>query len=153
MLTQIGSMFDDYEKKLVFSSGKRAAYDKFLTEFREENVHFLREMTGLVEKSDEKERTADEIAKTLVDAVRTKYQKWGRISGRRKADLSFYMIYYVFPSILLTEHPDAAMLCDHIRDTWNAELKERVTYTTYEEIRSSFHEKILGLIQLPDQDD
>lgn len=150
MLDQIETMFDGYEKKLVFTTHKKKSYDGFLEEFRREHGHFFTEMTRLTGASDDKERTADEIAQAVIDGVNRKYRKWGRVSGRRRADLNFFLIYYVFPSLLLTGHPDAELIADHLRDTWNREMKEQISYTSYEQIRESFHDKILGLIPLKD---
>ena len=31
-----------------------------------------------------------------------------------QTDLNFFMIYYVFPAILLTEHDDAKLIADHL---------------------------------------
>lgn len=151
MLDQIESMFDHYEEKLVFMTHKKRAYDDYLAEFRKEHGHFFQEMTELMDAAEDKDEEAEAIARVVVEAVREKYQKWGRVSARRRADLDFYLIYYVFPSLLLTGHPDAVTLADHLRDTWNEQMKEHITYTGYDEIRSSFHDKILGLIPIKDE--
>ena len=46
-----------------------------------------------------------EIADTLINRVEKKFaSKKGKIDSRTQVDLNFFMIYYVFPTILGTEH-------------------------------------------------
>ncbi len=148
MLEQMPSLFDQYEKKLVFSSHKRKTYEAYFEAFCKEQGKLLSEMTDLLDTREDKDTAADEIAMCMVGAVNEKYRKWGRVSAKRRTDLGFYLIYYVFPAILLTEHPDAKLLADHIRDIWNREMKEKISYADYETIRESFQDKLLGLIPL-----
>ena len=150
MLEQMPTLFDQYEKKLVFSSHKRKTYEAYFETFCKEQGRLLSDMIDLMTAREDKEAAADEIAMCMVDAVREKYSKWGRVSVKRRTDLGFYLIYYVFPALLLKEEPEGKILADHIRDTWNREMKEKISYADYETIRASFQDKLLGLIPLKD---
>ena len=59
---------------------------------------------------------------------------------------NFFMIYYVFPAILLSDDECAPCLCDGIRDSWNARFANtNINYTTYNKLYSSFRNKIFGI--------
>ena len=72
--------------------------------------------------------------------------KNGRISGPLQLDLNFFMIYYVFPAILMTEHEDAVLIADQIRDEWGNRFKDsKIQYTDYDSLYGAFREKIFGI--------
>ena len=150
MLEQMPALFDQYEKKLVFSSHKRKTYEANVEAFCKEHGKLLSEMIDFISAREDKDAAADEIAMRMVDAVNEKYRKWGRVSVKRRTDLGFYLIYYVFPALLLKEEPEGKLLADHIRDIWNREMKEKISYADYETIRASFQDKLLGIITLKD---
>ena len=87
------------------------------------------------------------MAKALADAVEARFAKRGKISGRTQMDINLFMIYFVFPAILLTQSEYAGLLADAIRDEWRGRFKnsEQLSYTTYEEIYGTFQEKIFGM--------
>lgn len=62
-------------------------------------------------------------------------------------DINLFMIYFVFPAILLTHSEYAGRLADAIRDEWRGHFKNsaQLSYTTFEEISGTFQEKFLGL--------
>ena len=66
---------------------------------------------------------------------------------RSQMDINLFMIYFVFPAILLTQSEYAGLLADAVRDEWRGRFREsaQLNYTTYEEIYSTFQEKFLGL--------
>ena len=136
MLENVGSMFDGMlgmMKKL-----KKASYESHMKEFRERNGHFFREMIRYVEQSEDREAAAKEVADVFTDAVKETFSVRGKIRGRTQVDLNFFMIYYVFPAILL----DAGS----IRDAWEAKFKDsRIQYTDYDKIYGAFREKIFGI--------
>lgn len=145
MLEQVESMFDDYENML--KKLKKKSYEERMKEFRDKNGHYFAEMTAHVESADADKGTAcREIADVFVKAVQEKYQTNGRIKGRTQADLNFYMIYYVFPAILLTEHENAKEIADAICEKWGKNFKDsKIGYTTYDSLYGSFREKIFGI--------
>ena len=63
-----------------------------------------------------------------------------------QTDLNFFMIYYVFPAILLTEHDDAKLIADYLCSRWGEKFKNsKIQYTDYDSLYVSFREKIFGI--------
>lgn len=156
MLENVSSMFDGYSEMIAFKIGKKASYTLAMKEFQERCGHYFTEMTGYTSESDEKDKAADEIAVTFVNAVKERFSGKhgpgkGKISGRKRLDLSFFMVYYVFPAILLTGHPDAELIAQHLQEEWNKEMEQNLTYTDYDTIRGAFQEKLFGLIPIRDK--
>jgi hypothetical protein len=147
MLEQAGTMFDNMEAMMYRL--KKKAYKERMGEFREKNQEILAEMTELVERAEESERDemAAQTAKAFADAVEARFAKRGKISGRSQMDINLFMIYFVFPAILLTQSEYAGLLADAVRDEWRGRFRDsaQINYTTYEEIYSTFQEKFLGL--------
>ena len=147
MLEQAGTMFDNMEAMMYRL--KKKAYKERMGEFREKNQDILAEMTELVERAEESERDemAAQTAKAFADAVEARFAKRGKISGRSQMDINLFMIYFVFPAILLTQSEYAGLLADAVRDEWRGRFRDsaQINYTTYEEIYSTFQEKFLGL--------
>ena len=147
MLEQAGTMFDNMEAMMYRL--KKKAYKERMGEFREKNQEILAEMTELVARAEESERDemAAQTAKAFADAVEARFAKRGKISGRSQMDINLFMIYFVFPAILLTQSEYAGLLADAVRDEWRGRFRgsAQINYTTYEEIYSTFQEKFLGL--------
>lgn len=147
MLEQAGTMFDNM--KAMTYRLKKKIYKERMGQFREKNQEILAEMTDFVEQAEERERdkAAAQTAKALADAVEAHFARRGKISGRSQMDINLFMIYFVFPAILLTQSEYAGLLADAVRDEWRGRFKNSVQldYTTYEEIYNTFQEKFLGL--------
>lgn len=175
MLEQAGSMFDDMEGML--NRIKKKVYGERMDFFRKKNAQLLAEMTGFVEQAANQDQVEDQnqlekqdqvenqvqvedqnqvekrneaaaqVAKAFADAVEARFAKRGKISGRSQMDINLFMIYFVFPAILLTESDCAVSLADAIRDEWRGRFRDsaQLDYTTYEEISDTFKEKFLGL--------
>ena len=99
MIENIVTIFDDMSDMLKRLKKKR--YEQNMDVFVQRHGHFFQEMIQLVDESEDKEKTAKEIATEFADAVQKKFTKWGRIFGYVQVNLNFFMIYYVFPAILL----------------------------------------------------
>jgi len=144
MLENVGSMFDgmlDMMKKL-----KKASYEKNMEEFRERNGHFFREMIQYVEQKEDRTAAAKEVAVVFTDAVRERFSVRGRIRPRTQIDMNFFMIYYVFPAILLEESEADDLIAGSIRDEWEAKFKDsKIQYADYDRIYGAFREKIFGI--------
>ena len=146
MLEQVVSMFDDYENML--KKLKKKSYEERMKGFREKYGHYFTEMTAYMENTDSDKRNAAclEIAEAFIGAVQEKFQVNGKMKGRTQADLNFFMIYYVFPAILLTEHESAKEIADAICNKWGASFKDsKIGYTTYDSLYGAFREKIFGI--------
>lgn len=144
MLDGVAAMFDGMDAMMKHL--KKASYEKNMKVFIEKNARYLEEMAGYMDQAEEKGAAAQELAEAFTSEVSAAFSKNGKIGARKQADLNFFMIYYVFPAILLTEHEFAVQIADAIRDTWRVKFKDsNISYTTYEKLHESFHEKILGI--------
>lgn len=145
MLEQAGTMFDNMEAMMYRM--KKKAYKERMEQFREKNGAVFKEMTEYAEQAEERDKAAAQVAKALADAVEARFAKRGKISARSQMDINLFMIYFVFPAILLTQSECAVPLADAIRDEWRGRFRDsaQLGYTTYEEISSTFQEKFLGL--------
>lgn len=165
MLEQAGSMFDNMEGML--NRIKKKVYEERMDSFRKKNAQLLSEMIDFVEQAENQDQAENEnqaevenqdqvekgneaaaqMAKAFADAVEARFAKRGKISGRSQMDINLFMIYFVFPAILLTESDCAVSLADAIRDEWRGRFRDsaQLDYTTYEEISGTFKEKFLGL--------
>ncbi|MCR5733333.1 MAG: hypothetical protein K6G22_01890 [Lachnospiraceae bacterium] len=144
MLDHIETIFNDLEYML--RKLKKASYEANMKRFRGEQGHFINEMIGYVKDAEDPEAAVSEIGRTFADGVFGAFSNKGKINGRRQADLNFFMIYYVFPAILLTDEPCADSLCTGIKDAWNGTFKDtNISYTTYQKLYDSFRTKIFGI--------
>ncbi len=146
MLDHVEIIFENMKpmtKKL-----KKKNYESNMEEFLGKHGHYFREMTELTGNAEDKDAAADEIAHTFTDCVERKFisPKKGKIENVVQLDLNFFMIYYVFPAILKTEHEDAVLIADRIRDEWSKRFRDSdIRYTDYDSIYTAFREKIFGI--------
>lgn len=145
MLEQVVTIFDGMQA--MMRKLKKASYETNMKEFRRRHGHYFIEMTEYVENRDNKEEAVQEVSHRFVKAVEEKFTVKGRIKGTVQADLNFFMIYYVFPAILLTESKQAKLLADTLCNTWGNTFKgSKIGYTDYDTLYKSFREKIFGII-------
>lgn len=146
MLRDIETMFDDMNammKKL-----KKKSYEMNMGQFLEKNGHYFQEMTDYLDHTEDKEKAAGEIAERLAGSVENKFASGSKkkIASYVQADINFFMIYYVFPAILKTEHQDARLLADTICKVWAKTFKNsEINYTDYDTLYGTFREKIFGI--------
>ena len=144
MLDHVEMMFDDM--KYMIHNLRKPSYQKNMETFRDKNGHFFQEMIQYMKQSIDKEAAAKEIADCITDAVKNSFSKKGKINSRIQVDLNLFMIYYVFPAILLTESEDAVLVAEHIRETWAAKFKNsNIQYADYDRIYESFQDRIFGI--------
>ena len=146
MLNNVVSIFDN--KKEMMQHLKKKNYEVNMKEFRKNYNNFFFEMTDYVGAAEDKETAAKEIAKIFVDETEMKFAKGlgKKIPGYVQSDLNFFMIYYVFPAILMTLHDDSKLIADALCDEWKARFKDgQIGYTNYETLLGAFKEKIFGI--------
>ena len=144
MFDHSAAMFDGYRNKL--RKIKKKTYEERFAVFYDENKEIFSDMTQYIKGRDDKETAAAEVANIFAENVFAEYARGGRLSGSDKADLSIYMIYFVFPSILKLSDPNSTVLCDAIRDEWRRRTDNPAyDYTTYEDLHGSFQEKLFGI--------
>lgn len=144
MLEHVELVFTDLE--LMLKKLKRPSYEANMNRFRNEQGHFINEMTEYVRSAANPEEAADIMGNTFADKVFEAFSVNGKIKGRKQADLNFFMIYYVFPAILLTNEECAGLVCDSVKNAWNARFKDtNIGYTDYDTLYNSFRNKIFGI--------
>lgn len=144
MLNQVESIFDNMVAML--KKIKKKTYEPRMEEFRKNYGHYFTEMTEYMDSREDKAQAAEDIAEAFIGAVKSYAEVKGKIGGRKQADMNFFMIYYVFPAILLTEHENAKDIADAICKKWGKTFKDsNIGYTTYEKLNNSFRNKIFGI--------
>ena len=143
MLQQVEVIFENMAPML--KGLKKKSYEVNMKAFREKNNEFF---FGLMDqlKIGNKEAIAKHLSNSFVAAVKQIFEKNGKIKGSLQMDLNFFMIYYVFPSILLTHSDNAKLMADTLCETWGNSFKDgKIGYTDYDTLYESFKEKIFGL--------
>ena len=144
MLQQVEIIFENMAPML--KGLKKKNYEVNMKVFREKNNEFF---FGMVEQLnfENKEVVAQHISNSFVSAVKQLFEKNGKIKGKMQMDLNFFMIYYVFPSILMTQNDNAKLLADTLCETWGKSFKDsKIGYTDYDTLYQSFKEKIFGIL-------
>ena len=150
MLQGIETIFDDLEQML--HDLKKKSYEANTEVFVRENGFYFEEMKEYVEAAEDKDAAVEELAQCFVNAVDKKFKnKKGKINARTQMDLNFFMIYYVFPTILKLESPDAKRIADGICKVWSRTFKESdIQYTDYDTLYASFREEdFVNLLIVP----
>lgn len=144
MLENVGIMFEnmkEYQKRL-----KKRTYEPNMKEFRTKYKHFYDEMLSYVENSEDKEAAAKEVALAFINNSYDMYKTRKKVKGYVQVDMRMFMIYYVIPALLLTNHEDAKLLADQLSGNWGARFDDgSFEYTDYDTIYESFREKIFGI--------
>ena len=143
MLQQVEAVFENMAPML--KGLKKKTYEANMKAFREKNNEFFFEMMDQL-KFGNKEVIARHLSNSFVAAVKQIFEKRGKIKGNQQMDLNFFMIYYVFPAILMTQSDDAKLMADTLCETWGNSFKDsKIGYTEYDKLYESFKEKIFGI--------
>lgn len=145
MLQGIEIVFEDKERMMRHL--KKKSYEENTKVFLEKHGHYFHEMAEHVKAAEKKEVAAAEIGECFVRAVKHTFtNKKGKVESRIQVDLNFFMIYYIFPSILTLCQEDAKVIADALCAVWGKSFKESdIKYTDYDKLYNSFREKILGI--------
>lgn len=145
MLEGIEKIYDNKEKMMAHL--KKKNYEANTKIFLQDHGHFFEEMKEYMEHAEDKERAADEISEALVSAVEDNFSnKKGKIPANVQVDLNFFMIYYVFPTILNLESEHAKLIADKVCELWGKRFKDsKIQYTDYDTLYGSFRNKIFGI--------
>ena len=144
MLQQVEAVFENMAPML--KGLKKKTYEANMKAFREKNNEFFFSLMDQL-KIGNKEVIAQHLSNSFVAAVKQIFEKRGKIKGNLQMDLNFFMIYYVFPAILMTQSDDAKLLADTLCETWGNSFKDsKIGYTEYDKLYDSFKEKIFGIL-------
>ncbi len=111
-------------------------YENHTKRFKEERYP---ELKALVNASD-----FEAECKNFCEDVFASFKKLGKVRGADMMNLNYFMIYYVFPTIL-SEEENGKELCDTLKDVWNNKFKSSISYTDYETLYEGFQTKIFGI--------
>ena len=145
MLNGIENIFE--KRDIMLKHLKKKSFEENTEFFKNQYGYLFDEMFEYVGEAEDKEAAANDVAQVLVEAVTKKFAvKKDKISGRDQVDLNFFMIYYVFPTILSYESANNKLLADTICDKWGSSFKDsRIQYTDYDSFYGSFRHKIFGI--------
>ena len=143
MPDHIELIFTDLQ--LMLRKLKKPSYQANMARFREEQGHFIDEMLDVIKGSDDEAEAIKTIGASFAEQTDEAFFAGRKRNGRKMADLHFFMIYYVFPAILLTEEECAYRFADGLRDAWNARFDSNISYTTYDKLCDTFRNKIFGI--------
>jgi len=132
---QVKEIFKDYEYML--KKFRRKDYIENMKAFRTK-------WDGLISSTIEA-GNFEAVSENFVQNVISIYTKWGRISKIRKMDLGLFMVYFVFPAILLSEKSGAEELCNTLLATWNEKMNSNIEYMKYDDIVAGFNDKMFGM--------
>lgn len=144
MFDNTAIMFEGYRAKL--KKIKKKTYEERFASFFGQNRQVFSDMTQYIKGREDAEVAAAEVANIFAENVYAEYGRAGKLSAGDTTDLSLFMIYFVFPSILSLDDANSKVLCDAIRDEWRRRTNNPAyDYTTYEDLHGSFQEKLFGL--------
>ena len=131
-------LFDDYE--ILLTGFNRAKYIKNMQVFKEKYKDALTELY----------RQSKEEYRSFCEAVYKRYSFMGKVGKMKKKDLNLFMIYYIFPSMLLigednAEKEMAHTGCDSLLETWNSVFDTDISYLEYPVIIEGFNDKLFGV--------
>lgn len=144
MFDNTAIMFDGFKSKL--KKIKKKTYEERFEAFFNDNKPCFLDMLQYIKGREDAGVAAAEVANIFAENIFAEYAAGGRLSGSDKTDLSLFMIYFVFPSVLRLYDANSPLLCDAIRDEWRKRTDNPTyDYTTYEDLHGSFQEKLFGL--------
>ncbi len=144
MFDQSASMFEDYRSKL--RKIKKKTYEERFEAFFAGNRGCLGDMLQYIKGREDTAVAAGEVANIFAENIYSEYGKGGKLPRDVRDDLSLFMIYFVFPSVLMLSDANSKILCDAIRDEWRKRTDNpKYDYTTYEDLHGSFQEKLFGI--------
>lgn len=144
MIDNIESMFGDV--RILMNRLKKKEYIVRMESFQKENEEVISKIVGYVGESEDVNAASKEVAVELCDKVFEKFAKKGKIKSTEQIDINLFMIYYVFPAILLTQDANATTICDTIRDEWRIKFNNpEFGYMNYDQVCGSFNTKLFGI--------
>ncbi|HAG69021.1 MAG TPA: hypothetical protein DCL38_03505 [Lachnospiraceae bacterium] len=144
MLENFDAVYDD--RSVMLKRLKKKRYEENMNRFREVHGHFFREMMTVMEEAEDKAAASREISGIILDEGIKKVKRFGRVPGYEEVNLTFFMIYYIFPAILLEESRYNTMVADALQAGFNERFKNsNIRYADYQTIHDGFNEKILGI--------
>ena len=134
MAFEVGKIFEDLSRLSKVHSKKD--YEAAMDNFKAERFSLLQD---LVEATD-----YSKASLSFCEDVKEAYKKFGKVRGGDLMNLNYFMIYYIFPAILMNKE-NGQEICDTLRDTWNDFFKASISYTDYETLMGGFQTRFFGI--------
>jgi hypothetical protein len=114
----------------------KAEYEKNMEMFKNMRAKHLE---GFYEAED-LEQAAKDFCQNCSDA----FKKFGKVRGGDLMNMNYFMIYYIFPTIL-EKGEEGIRICDTLRDVWNQHFKCNIRYADYATLMEGFQTRIFGI--------
>ena len=99
MLQGIEQIFDNITE--MITGLKRTTYQEKFETFQAEYGYYFEEMSAYMKETENHEAAAEAVGIRLMHAAEKKCgNRRGKLDGRTRSELSLFMVYYIFPSIL-----------------------------------------------------
>lgn len=143
MKYNVGAIFED--AAYLTKVGSKGEYEHLTKNFKTNRLEHLSLLFTNIDAAEEKTAAIDAETKQFSLDVFEAFQKRGKVKGQTLATLNYFMIYYIFPTILSERTEDGKEICDALKTNWNATFKDcDINYTDYETLYKGFRTKIFG---------
>lgn len=132
-------IFDDYE--YLLRRFKKSEYIADMEVFRKKYDGQIEEILGF---------ESDDLYEEFSKEVYARYSFMGKVGKMKKKELGLFMIYFVFPGMLLKgeETKDKTVCessCEKLLDAWNKTFDADISYMDYASILEGFNDKMFGI--------
>lgn len=145
MLQGIEQIFDNITE--MITGLKRTTYQEKFKTFQAEYGYYFEEMSAYMKETENHEAAAEAVGIRLMHAAEKKCgNRCGKLDGRTRSELSLFMVYYIFPSIL-KQGGDMETLAEGVLKVSRKTLRNKeLQCADYDTIYYGFSDKILGFI-------
>lgn len=123
----------------------KAQYEKMTEDFKSRNMANMQELFAHIDGEADKAAAMQTVAADFAQETFDSFAKRGKVKGTDQMNLSYFMIYYVFPTILTERTEDGEAICDAMKEAFNTRFKANISYTDYETLYNGFVTKIFGI--------
>lgn len=123
----------------------KAGYESMTEDFKARNMANLQELFDHIDNEGDKAAAMQTVAADFAQETFDTFAKRGKVKGTDQMNLSYFMIYYIFPTVLTARPEDGTAICDALKDAFNTRFKANISYTDYETLYNGFVTKIFGI--------
>lgn len=143
MKYNVGAIFDDATYMSKVKTKKE--YENLTKNFKSNRLEYLKPLFESIDAAEDKAAVMTDETKQFSEDVFETFEKKGKVKGATQVTLNYFMIYYIFPTILSEREEDGKEICDALKGNWNATFKGcNIGYTDYDSIYKGFQTKIFG---------
>lgn len=135
-----------YGSEGIIQVKSKKEYEGAMEFFKNHGAVEMDKILGAIDEATDKDAACAEFAQELVEKVKETFSKRGKIKMGRQMEINLYMVYYIFPYILMAEKDYSQGLCDKLQEVWAKSFKNSdIKYATYDSILGGFQTRILGI--------